>query len=168
MKDLMMLIKSSPFAEVQSIIIYCKFQYETDLISKYLSDNNIQAMDSLSYTFLIQLNHTWFLTYETNLFFTITYLNLSKKKIIIIINKELPQWYTLKGSKSYSGIILFQQDKSGKKLFWFTLALKLIFISNYVVRCHDIWLIHVLELFSGRLLQLWHLAWGLIRVMLEL
>ncbi|CAL5395990.1 unnamed protein product [Camellia sinensis] len=44
MKDLMMLIKSSPFAEVQSIIIYCKFQYETDLISKYLSDNNIQAM----------------------------------------------------------------------------------------------------------------------------
>ncbi|THG13921.1 hypothetical protein TEA_005948 [Camellia sinensis var. sinensis] len=44
MKDLMMLIKSSPFAEVQSIIIYCKFQYETDLKSKYLSDNNIQAM----------------------------------------------------------------------------------------------------------------------------
>ncbi|XP_028113388.1 ATP-dependent DNA helicase Q-like 5 isoform X5 [Camellia sinensis] len=69
MKDLMMLIKSSPFAEVQSIIIYCKFQYETDLISKYLSDNNIQAM-----------------------------------------------WYTLKGSKSYSGIILFQQDKSGYPL----------------------------------------------------
>ncbi|KAA8529737.1 hypothetical protein F0562_034163 [Nyssa sinensis] len=43
MKDLMMLIKSSPFMEVRSIIIYCKFQSETDLISKYLCDNNISA-----------------------------------------------------------------------------------------------------------------------------
>ncbi|XP_061360779.1 ATP-dependent DNA helicase Q-like 5 [Gastrolobium bilobum] len=43
MKDLLILLKSSPFAEVQSIIIYCKFQYETDLISRYLNDSNILA-----------------------------------------------------------------------------------------------------------------------------
>ncbi|KAI9169271.1 hypothetical protein LWI28_009855 [Acer negundo] len=43
MKDLLMLIKSSPFTEVQSIIIYCKFQYETDQISKYLCDYNISS-----------------------------------------------------------------------------------------------------------------------------
>ncbi|KAL5760106.1 hypothetical protein ACOSQ2_018944 [Xanthoceras sorbifolium] len=43
MKDLLVLIKSSPFTEVQSIIIYCKFQFETDQISKYLCDNNISA-----------------------------------------------------------------------------------------------------------------------------
>nr|XP_029153166.1 ATP-dependent DNA helicase Q-like 5 isoform X2 [Arachis hypogaea] len=43
MKDLLVLMKSSPFAEVQSIIIYCKFQSETDLISRYLNDNNISA-----------------------------------------------------------------------------------------------------------------------------
>ncbi|TKY59867.1 ATP-dependent DNA helicase Q 5 [Spatholobus suberectus] len=40
-KDLLVLIKSPPFADVQSIIIYCKFQYETDQISRYLNDNNI-------------------------------------------------------------------------------------------------------------------------------
>ncbi|KAL5552486.1 hypothetical protein UlMin_039887, partial [Ulmus minor] len=34
MKDLLSLIKSSPFMEVQSIIIYCKFQSETDLLSR--------------------------------------------------------------------------------------------------------------------------------------
>ncbi|KAG5521911.1 hypothetical protein RHGRI_034211 [Rhododendron griersonianum] len=44
MKDLMALLKSSPFVDVKSIIIYCKFQSETDLISKYLCDNNISAM----------------------------------------------------------------------------------------------------------------------------
>ncbi|GMH01518.1 hypothetical protein Nepgr_003357 [Nepenthes gracilis] len=43
MKDLITLIKSFPFAEVQSIIIYCKFQSETDSLSKYLCDNNIPA-----------------------------------------------------------------------------------------------------------------------------
>nr|POF20420.1 atp-dependent dna helicase q-like 5 [Quercus suber] len=43
MKDLLMLMKSSPFKEVKSIIIYCKFQSETDLISRYLCDNNISA-----------------------------------------------------------------------------------------------------------------------------
>ncbi|XP_077211920.1 DEAD/DEAH box RNA helicase family protein [Tasmannia lanceolata] len=43
MKDLMMLLKSSPLIEVRSIIVYCKFQSETDLISKYLRDNNISA-----------------------------------------------------------------------------------------------------------------------------
>ncbi|KAL2343436.1 hypothetical protein Fmac_004721 [Flemingia macrophylla] len=40
---LLVLIKSPPFAEVQSIIIYCKFQYETDQISRYLNDNSILA-----------------------------------------------------------------------------------------------------------------------------
>nr|XP_048318330.1 ATP-dependent DNA helicase Q-like 5 isoform X1 [Ziziphus jujuba var. spinosa] len=43
MKDLLVLIKSSPLKEVQSIIIYCKFQFETDTISKYLRDNNVSA-----------------------------------------------------------------------------------------------------------------------------
>ncbi|CAN0896192.1 ATP-dependent DNA helicase Q-like 5 [Linum grandiflorum] len=43
MKDLLSLIKSSLFSEVKSIIVYCKFQYETDIISKYLGDNNIPA-----------------------------------------------------------------------------------------------------------------------------
>ncbi|KAK8472314.1 hypothetical protein PHAVU_002G176000 [Phaseolus vulgaris] len=43
MKDLLILMKSPPFAEVQSMIIYCKFQYETDQISRYLNDNNILA-----------------------------------------------------------------------------------------------------------------------------
>ncbi|KAJ4839396.1 hypothetical protein Tsubulata_916850 [Turnera subulata] len=42
-KDLLTLIKSSPFEEVKSIIIYCKFQSETDTISRYLCDNNINA-----------------------------------------------------------------------------------------------------------------------------
>ncbi|XP_043726213.1 ATP-dependent DNA helicase Q-like 5 isoform X2 [Telopea speciosissima] len=42
-KDLLMLMKSSPLAEVRSIIIYCKFQFETDTLSKYLCDNNISA-----------------------------------------------------------------------------------------------------------------------------
>ncbi|XP_057496147.1 ATP-dependent DNA helicase Q-like 5 [Actinidia eriantha] len=44
MKDLMLLINSPPFSEVQSIIVYCKFQSETDLLSKYLCDSNISAM----------------------------------------------------------------------------------------------------------------------------
>ncbi|XP_048135916.1 ATP-dependent DNA helicase Q-like 5 isoform X3 [Rhodamnia argentea] len=43
MKDLLMLLRSSPYSEVQSIIVYCKFQSETDLISRYLRDNNISA-----------------------------------------------------------------------------------------------------------------------------
>ncbi|KAL8150094.1 hypothetical protein V2J09_019902 [Rumex salicifolius] len=43
MKELIHLIKLSPFSEVESIIIYCKFQHESDTISKYLCDNNIPA-----------------------------------------------------------------------------------------------------------------------------
>ncbi|XP_050205582.1 ATP-dependent DNA helicase Q-like 5 isoform X2 [Mercurialis annua] len=43
MKDLLMLIKSSQFKEVKSIIVYCKFQFETDIVSRYLCDNNICA-----------------------------------------------------------------------------------------------------------------------------
>ena len=27
---------------------------------------------------------------------------------------ELPQWHTSKGPKSYTGVVLFQQDKSGE------------------------------------------------------
>ncbi|XP_068665457.1 ATP-dependent DNA helicase Q-like 5 [Aristolochia californica] len=42
-KDLITLMKSSPLAEIQSIIIYCKFQFETDMVCKYLCDNNISA-----------------------------------------------------------------------------------------------------------------------------
>ncbi|KAL9225578.1 hypothetical protein vseg_001483 [Gypsophila vaccaria] len=44
MKDLIVLIKSSPYSELKSIIIYCKFQYETDKIGKFLCDNNVSAM----------------------------------------------------------------------------------------------------------------------------
>ncbi|KAJ4961023.1 hypothetical protein NE237_020933 [Protea cynaroides] len=43
LKDLLMLMKSTPLTEVWSIIIYCKFQSETDLLSKHLCDNNISA-----------------------------------------------------------------------------------------------------------------------------
>ncbi|KAG9139556.1 hypothetical protein Leryth_016329 [Lithospermum erythrorhizon] len=43
MKDLITLVKSPPFSEAKSIIIYCKFQHETDTISKYLCDGNITA-----------------------------------------------------------------------------------------------------------------------------
>ncbi|KAI3467672.1 hypothetical protein Pfo_024335 [Paulownia fortunei] len=42
-KDLMALLKSSPFLNIKSIIVYCKFQSEADMISKYLCDNNICA-----------------------------------------------------------------------------------------------------------------------------
>lgn len=44
LKYLLAVMKSSPYSELKSIIIYCKFQSETDMISKYLSDNNIRAM----------------------------------------------------------------------------------------------------------------------------
>ncbi|XP_076916307.1 ATP-dependent DNA helicase Q-like 5 [Bidens hawaiensis] len=43
MKDLMTLLKDSPYTEVKSIIIYCKYQSETDMISKFLRDSNIKA-----------------------------------------------------------------------------------------------------------------------------
>ncbi|KAL9307513.1 ATP-dependent DNA helicase Q-like 5 [Arabidopsis thaliana] len=43
MKDLLILMESPPYKEIRSIIVYCKFQYETDMISKYLRDNNINA-----------------------------------------------------------------------------------------------------------------------------
>ncbi|CAH1417293.1 unnamed protein product [Lactuca virosa] len=43
MKDLMTLLKASPYTEVKSIIIYCKYQWETDTISKVLCDSNIRA-----------------------------------------------------------------------------------------------------------------------------
>nr|XP_010912885.3 ATP-dependent DNA helicase Q-like 5 [Elaeis guineensis] len=43
LKDLLVLMKSSPQIDMQSIIVYCKFQVETELVSKYLCDNNIPA-----------------------------------------------------------------------------------------------------------------------------
>ncbi|XP_072955361.1 ATP-dependent DNA helicase Q-like 5 [Typha angustifolia] len=43
LKDLLLLLKSSPFVSMRSIIVYCKFQAETDMVSKYLCDNNIPA-----------------------------------------------------------------------------------------------------------------------------
>ncbi|GFP95560.1 ATP-dependent DNA helicase q-like 5 [Phtheirospermum japonicum] len=42
-KDLLALLKSSPFLDIKSIIVYCKFQSETDMISKYLCDYSIAA-----------------------------------------------------------------------------------------------------------------------------
>lgn len=43
MKDLVSLIKSPPISKVKSIIIYCKFQSDTAIISKFLCDSNIPA-----------------------------------------------------------------------------------------------------------------------------
>ncbi|AQK44368.1 ATP-dependent DNA helicase Q-like 5 [Zea mays] len=43
LKDLLLLLKASPFVDMKSIIVYCKFQGETDYVSKYLCDNNITA-----------------------------------------------------------------------------------------------------------------------------
>lgn len=43
LKDLMILMKSTPMANMRSIIIYCKFQKETELVSKCLCDNNISC-----------------------------------------------------------------------------------------------------------------------------
>ncbi|RID53436.1 hypothetical protein BRARA_G00828 [Brassica rapa] len=43
LKDLLILMESQPYKKIRSIIVYCKFQYETDMISKYLRDNNITA-----------------------------------------------------------------------------------------------------------------------------
>ncbi|CAA7396392.1 unnamed protein product [Spirodela intermedia] len=43
LKDLLALLKSSPLNEVRSIIVYCKFQSETDLVGSYLCDNGIPA-----------------------------------------------------------------------------------------------------------------------------
>nr|XP_043626799.1 ATP-dependent DNA helicase Q-like 5 [Erigeron canadensis] len=43
MKDLMALLKDPPYTEIKSIIIYCKYQSETDMISKFLRDSNIRA-----------------------------------------------------------------------------------------------------------------------------
>ncbi|CAN7077677.1 unnamed protein product [Brassica oleracea var. botrytis] len=40
---LLVLMESQPYKKIRSIIVYCKFQYETDMISKYLRDNNITA-----------------------------------------------------------------------------------------------------------------------------
>ncbi|KAL0357795.1 UNVERIFIED_CONTAM: ATP-dependent DNA helicase Q-like 5 [Sesamum calycinum] len=59
MKDLMALLKSSPFFSIKSIIIYCKFQSETDMISKYLCDNNISAKHRNENAFLfVQSYHS--------------------------------------------------------------------------------------------------------------
>ncbi|VVA92797.1 unnamed protein product [Arabis nemorensis] len=43
LKDLLILMESPPYKKIQSIIVYCKFQFETDMISKYLRNNNIMA-----------------------------------------------------------------------------------------------------------------------------
>ncbi|KAG6508076.1 hypothetical protein ZIOFF_033434 [Zingiber officinale] len=43
LKDLLLLMKTSPLTDMHSIIVYCKFQNETDLVSKYLCDNNIPS-----------------------------------------------------------------------------------------------------------------------------
>ncbi|KQJ83245.1 ATP-dependent DNA helicase Q-like 5 isoform X3 [Brachypodium distachyon] len=43
LKDLMLLLKSPPFVDMRSIIVYCKFQSETDYVCKHLCDNNITS-----------------------------------------------------------------------------------------------------------------------------
>ncbi|XP_020592591.1 ATP-dependent DNA helicase Q-like 5 [Phalaenopsis equestris] len=43
LKDLLILIKSISMNNMRSIIIYCKFQKETELVNKFLCDNNISS-----------------------------------------------------------------------------------------------------------------------------
>ncbi|KAK1403216.1 DNA helicase [Heracleum sosnowskyi] len=43
MKHLTALLRSSPYKDITSIIVYCKYKYETDTISKFLADGNIKA-----------------------------------------------------------------------------------------------------------------------------
>ncbi|KAJ4790537.1 hypothetical protein LUZ62_041783 [Rhynchospora pubera] len=43
LKDLLVLLKTYPFGDMKSIIVYCKFQAETDMISKLLCDNYVKA-----------------------------------------------------------------------------------------------------------------------------
>ncbi|CAN4116182.1 unnamed protein product [Withania somnifera] len=95
MKDLMTLLKSSPFSEAKSIIIYCKFQSETDFICKYLCDSNISAKSYHSGIFAINRSHTQELFCANKIrvvVATVAFgMGLNKKDIDAVIHYSLPE-----------------------------------------------------------------------------
>ncbi|KAL3368603.1 hypothetical protein AABB24_009456 [Solanum stoloniferum] len=95
MKDLMTLLKSSPFSEAKSIIIYCKFQSETDFICKYLCDNNISAKSYHSGIFAKDRSRTQELFCANKIrvvVATVAFgMGLNKKDIEAVIHYSLPE-----------------------------------------------------------------------------
>ncbi|XP_075109757.1 ATP-dependent DNA helicase Q-like 5 [Nicotiana tabacum] len=95
MKDLMTLLKSSPFSEAKSIIIYCKFQFETDLICKYLCDSNISAKSYHSGIFAKERSRTQELFCANKIrvvVATVAFgMGLNKKDIEAVIHYSLPE-----------------------------------------------------------------------------
>ncbi|KAM3202788.1 ATP-dependent DNA helicase Q-like 5 [Capsicum annuum] len=95
MKDLMTLLKSSPFLEAKSIIIYCKFQSETDFICKYLCDNNISAKSYHSGIFAKDRSRTQELFCANKIrvvVATVAFgMGLNKKDIEAVIHYSLPE-----------------------------------------------------------------------------
>ncbi|CAM9002813.1 unnamed protein product [Rhodiola kirilowii] len=87
MKDVMVLMKSPPFSDIKSIIIYCKFQFETDTLSKYLCDNNISAKSRVCRvtTAVFQLE------IETVVATVAFGMGLDKKDIGAVIHYSLPE-----------------------------------------------------------------------------
>ncbi|XP_059316398.1 ATP-dependent DNA helicase Q-like 5 [Lycium ferocissimum] len=95
MKDLMTLLKSSPFSEAKSIIIYCKFQSETDFICKYLCDSNISAKSYHSGIFTKDRSRTQELFCANKIrvvVATVAFgMGLNKKDIEAVIHYSLPE-----------------------------------------------------------------------------
>ncbi|XP_016501659.2 ATP-dependent DNA helicase Q-like 5 isoform X1 [Nicotiana tabacum] len=95
MKDLMTLLKTSPFSEAKSIIIYCKFQFETDLICKYLCDSNISAKSYHSGIFAKERSRTQELFCANKIrvvVATVAFgMGLNKKDIEAVIHYSLPE-----------------------------------------------------------------------------
>ncbi|XP_055810452.1 ATP-dependent DNA helicase Q-like 5 [Solanum dulcamara] len=95
MKDLMTLLKSSPFSEAKSIIIYCKFQSETDFICKYLCDSNISAKSYHSGIFAKDRSRTQELFCANKIrvvVATVAFgMGLNKKDIEAVIHYSLPE-----------------------------------------------------------------------------
>lgn len=95
MKDLMTLLKASPFSEAKSIIIYCKFQSETDFICKYLCDSNIPAKSYHSGIFAKDRSRTQELFCANKIrvvVATVAFgMGLNKKDIEAVIHYSLPE-----------------------------------------------------------------------------
>ncbi|KAK4357596.1 hypothetical protein RND71_023206 [Anisodus tanguticus] len=95
MKDLMTLLKSSPFSASKSIIIYCKFQSETDFICKYLCDSNISAKSYHSGIFAKDRSRTQELFCANKIrvvVATVAFgMGLNKKDIDAVIHYSLPE-----------------------------------------------------------------------------
>ncbi|KAJ8569693.1 hypothetical protein K7X08_006270 [Anisodus acutangulus] len=95
MKDLMTLLKSSPFSEAKSIIICCKFQSETDFICKYLCDSNISAKSYHSGIFAKDRSRTQELFCANKIrvvVATVAFgMGLNKKDIEAVLHYSLPE-----------------------------------------------------------------------------